>query len=197
MSFTIESLYNKGKEKEDNSYDPNKKLISKTKYEYDKNGFLNVENDYLEDGSLYSKIVYKNNSIGKCETEINYDENGYKTETNSYRYNSKGLVVEEINDGKDAFGLPQKTIYNYTYDKKDNLILFKITTLGGTWSNSYKYTYNMKGDVIKIQILGGKNQLLDTWTYKYKYDTKGNWVELQEFENLFPKYILKREIEYY
>ena len=87
-------IYNEKRDKiEQNNYNSDSRLDSKTTYKYDEKGNNIEKNNYYSDGSLNYKTTYK------------YDEKGNKIEENWY--DSDGSLYE-------------KHTYKYEYDKNNN-----------------------------------------------------------------------------
>ena len=112
-------IYNeKGNKIEENYYNSNGRLYSKTTYKYDEKGNMIEDNFYdSDDGSLIYKNTYKYDEKGNIIEEYHYDEDGKFNYKNTYKYDEKGNIIEE--NHYDSNGrLDSK--YTYEYDKNNN-----------------------------------------------------------------------------
>ena len=112
-------IYNeKGNKIEENYYNSNGRLYSKTTYKYDEKGNMIEDNFYdSDDGSLIYKNTYKYDEKGNKIEEYHYDEDGKFNYKNTYKYDEKGNNIEKNN--YDSNGrLDSK--YTYEYDKNNN-----------------------------------------------------------------------------
>ena len=112
-------IYNeKGNKIEENYYNSNGRLYSKTTYKYDEKGNMIEDNFYdSNDGSLIYKNTYKYDEKGNKIEEYHYDEDGKFNYKYTYKYDEKGNNIEKNN--YDSNGrLDSK--YTYEYDKNNN-----------------------------------------------------------------------------
>ena len=112
-------IYNeKGNKIEENYYNSNGRLYSKTTYKYDEKGNMIEDNFYdSDDGSLIYKNTYKYDEKGNIIEEYHYDEDGKFNYKYTYKYDEKGNIIEE--NHYDSNGrLDSK--YTYEYDKNNN-----------------------------------------------------------------------------
>ena len=112
-------IYNeKGNKIEENYYNSNGRLYSKTTYKYDEKGNMIEDNFYdSDDGSLIYKNTYKYDEKGNKIEEYHYDEDGKFNYKYTYKYDEKGNNIEKNN--YDSNGrLDSK--YTYEYDKNNN-----------------------------------------------------------------------------
>ena len=112
-------IYNeKGNKIEENYYNSNGRLYSKTTYKYDEKGNMIEDNFYdSDDGSLIYKNTYKYDEKGNKIEEYHYDEDGKFNYKYTYKYDEKGNIIEE--NHYDSNGrLDSK--YTYEYDKNNN-----------------------------------------------------------------------------
>ena len=112
-------IYNeKGNKIEENYYNSNGRLYSKTTYKYDEKGNMIEDNFYdSDDGSLIYKNTYKYDKKGNKIEEYHYDEDGKFNYKYTYKYDEKGNIIEE--NHYDSNGrLDSK--YTYEYDKNNN-----------------------------------------------------------------------------
>ena len=113
----------KGNIIEENDYDSDGSLNSKTTYKYDEKGNKIEENDYDSDGRLDSKTTYKYDEKGNTIEKNYYSYSDGRLDSKiTYKYNEKGNTIEEndyyYSDGR----LDSKTTYKYKYeyDKNNN-----------------------------------------------------------------------------
>ena len=112
-------IYNeKGNKIEENYYNSNGRLYSKTTYKYDEKGNMIEDNFYdSDDGSLIYKNTYKYDEKGNKIEEYHYDEDGKFNYKYTYKYDEKGNNIEKNN--YDSNGrLDSK--HTYEYDKNNN-----------------------------------------------------------------------------
>ncbi len=112
-------IYNeKGNKIEENYYNSNGRLYSKTTYKYDEKGNMIEDNFYdSNDGSLIYKNTYKYDEKGNKIEKYHYDEDGKFNYKYTYKYDEKGNIIEE--NHYDSNGrLDSK--YTYEYDKNNN-----------------------------------------------------------------------------
>ena len=109
-------IYNeKGNKIEENYYNSNGRLYSKTTYKYDENGNIIEKNGHNYDGSY--KITYKYDEKGNNIEQNNYKYDGSFLYKYTYKYDEKGNNIEKNN--YDSNGrLDSK--YTYEYDKNNN-----------------------------------------------------------------------------
>ena len=112
-------IYNeKGNKIEENYYNSNGRLYSKTTYKYDEKG-NNIEDNFYDsdDGSLIYKNTYKYDEKGNKIEEYHYDEDGKFNYKYTYKYDEKGNNIEKNNYDSNS-RLDSK--YTYEYDKNNN-----------------------------------------------------------------------------
>ena len=114
------NIYNeKGNKIEDNSYDSDGSLNSKTTYKYDKKGNKIEENIYDSNGKFVRKTTYKYDKKGNIIEEKSYYPDGSLIYKNTYKYDEKGNMIEENWYESDG-SLYEKHTYKYEYDKNNN-----------------------------------------------------------------------------
>lgn len=140
-------------------YDGDDKQQYQETYEYDENGFM-VKETHTEDTMSYSFDIEVDENGNETKRTMTDDSEGSALVT-EMNYNSAGLLIKstELEGGKaqnwteydyDANGnLIRQTLYNasaqvdtiweYTYNKDDNLI---SVTINGTGSAEVLYTYD-------------------------------------------------------
>ena len=119
FTFPFTIYDEKGNKIEENDYDSDGRLDSKTTYKYDEKGNIIEENDYDSDGRLDSKYIYKYDEKGNKIEENRYDSNGRLSQKTTYKYDEKGNTIEK-ND-YDSDGRPAENYsYKYEYDKNNN-----------------------------------------------------------------------------
>lgn len=197
---------------ENSSYDLQKNLIWKIKFEYDEKGNITKEfktniidnqtyisiiikkynkqnqlietNIYKTDGTLDSKFLYEYNKSGKVIVENFYDENGNLNDKGTYKYDEYGKIVEFIEFG-------DKTITEYKKDETIN------TTFNSENELEYKTIFKENKKYSITEYYDGENKL---WKKENRsFDKKKNWIEIIEYkgEICIPERIITREIEYY
>ena len=151
--------------------DKKSNVIESIAYTYD-------ENDNLK------KIVTINSSGIKATVEYKYDSDGNVTKetttsgesvvTKQYTYNNDGKLVRMTYKATYS-GIDTGTEYHtYSYDSKGNLIKVTITTSSGTTTRTY--TYNDQNQCTKLVLAS----TYTTETIHYTYDKYGNVVEMTE-----------------
>ena len=162
-------IYNEKRDKiEQNNYNSDSRLDSKTTYKYDEKGNNIEKNNYYSDGRLSYKYTYK------------YDEKGNNIEKNNY-----------YSDGS----LNYKTTYKY--DEKGNMIEANFYNSDGSLSFKLTYKYDEKGNMIEATYYNSDGRLDSKTTYKYEYDKNNNWTQRIQYRNTIPLNITERIIEYY
>ena len=77
------------------------------------------ENWYNSDGRLNSKTTYKYDEKGNNIEENNHDSDGRLNSKTTYKYDEKGNNIEENNYDSDG-RLGKNYTYKYEYDKNNN-----------------------------------------------------------------------------
>ena len=165
---------------------------------YDKKGNIIEENDYDSDGSLNSKTTYKYDEKGNKIEENDYDSDGRLDSKTTYKYDEKGNIIEENHYDSDG-RLDSKTTYKY--DEKGNTIEKNYYSYSdGRLDSKITYKYNEKGNTIEENDYYYSDGRLDsktTYKYKYEYDKNNNWTQKIQYRNTIPNIITERIIEYY
>ena len=91
-------IYNeKGNKIEENYYNSNGRLYSKTTYKYDEKGNMIEDNFYdSDDGSLIYKNTYKYDEKGNIIEENHYDSNGRLDSKYTYEYDKNNNWTQRI-----------------------------------------------------------------------------------------------------
>lgn len=150
--------YKNGKEVEMLEYYPLNRLYRKDQSFYDKNGRLTHTKSYLK-GKLFS------------ENQFQYDQKGRKT------------LMIEINHE-----LGERTVYQYTYDRKDCLRETRQYDEKGNFQCGEVYTYNKKGQKIKEEHIYG-NQIVVYETHEY--DDQGSLRVTKKYRSELVEMVLR------
>ena len=161
---------------------------------YDKKGNIIEENDYDSDGSLNSKTTYKYDEKGNKIEENDYDSDGRLSYKYTYKYDEKGNIIEENHYDSDG---RLRSKYTYKYDKKGNMIEANFYNSDGSLSFKFTYKYDEKGNMIEVTYYDSDGSLNYKTTYKYEYDKNNNWTQKIQYRNTIPNIITERIIEYY
>ena len=81
----------------------------------------------------------------------------------------------------------------FSYNSKGQVI--KIIFSAPTSQNTEKYTYNSKGDITKVDCIGKWDSYTTTYTYQ-KFDKYGNWIK-RTAKNKYGTSVETRTITYY
>ncbi|NQU32835.1 MAG: hypothetical protein HQ521_06335 [Bacteroidetes bacterium] len=185
---------NNGKLIEECIYRVNGRFVSKSRYHYDKNGFINTKSDYNFRDVLEFETIYECNDNGNIIKEIflPFEKAGrYIT----YKYNNNGILVK-----KNDFGYRSKLIFCtiYKYDDNGNMIEnYRIDHFERLISKS-TYSYNEYGKIIEkcIHTINGKFVSKDTYKF-VEFDGMGNWLNRIMYVDDEPISLTKRVINYY
>ena len=113
-------IYNEKRDKiEQNNYNSDSRLDSKTTYKYDEKGNNIEKNNYYSDGSLNYKTTYKYDEKGNMIEANFYNSDGSLSFKLTYKYDEKGNMIEATYYNSDG-RLDSKTTYKYEYDKNNN-----------------------------------------------------------------------------
>jgi hypothetical protein len=140
--------------------------------------------DTLE--SINIKVYNLNNILIRSE-----ELNAKNTLISKNVYDDKGLLVKSFfydEVGREEFyyyNSNQKLTSVLTYDLNHNLI------------NKLIMDYNSKDDILFNKVLNSNDEVISEIRYQYDYDIKGNWIEIVEYKNEFPKTIKVRKIIYF
>ena len=107
--------------------------------------------------------------MGQRTERCKYNSDGSLKYKSLYTYDDHGNTIEENRRGDDG-RLFYK--FSYEYDAKKNITM--------------RTKYKSDGSVYGAKM-----------TYNYRYDDIGNWIEKISYSDSVPKYIQKREFEYY
>lgn len=173
--------------------------FTKFSYKYDSNNHLvekdifNAYYDYLD-----SKWKYKNDKYGNMIEASVYDylynKEGKLLGIYKYKYDNKKNLIEE-EDLTSNGELYRKNVYKY--DDKGNRIEYNSYESDGSLSFKHVYKYDDKGNLIDKRRYESDSKLDGINSYKYTYDKKGNWIKKISYYNEKPTYIQERKIEYF
>lgn len=179
-------------------YDNNEILEIKAVHEVDCNGYIiNSERFTGNNEGFYDNNVYHYNEDGYVNCIESYDENGELNGGNYFELNSEGKVMT----AKLISGSTKKEIYKnyYTYDEKGRLKVLLATNIYDIESDSVKYTYAYTDDGLDLRTIAYSkdDELLHDFEFEYIFDKKGNWTRRLEIDKGILKHIYVREIEYW
>jgi uncharacterized protein YkuJ len=152
----------------------NLEIDRKSTYGYDKNGNKRKEEiDILSDAQILnfydslgnkveSKIGSAKDALLRITTKFSFDKNG--NEISDIRYDSYGELMDATTR---KYDLNNNVIEEETHARKNSLLA--VATGKTSYVNSYKYTY----------------------------DERGNWVKVVSYEDGKPEDITERTIEYF
>lgn len=145
-------------------------------YTYSRNGKLEQEK-VVEPGAKFSVYMrtYTYSVLGILLVETITDTLGHVLKKIEYSCNGAGYVLsakEQRADGSAIFTT------NYTYDKKNRLILASEEDKDGKAGDEMKYTYDKQGRLVQESFVSkfGMTYL----EYLYKYNVKGQMEEQRE-----------------
>jgi hypothetical protein len=144
-----------------------------------------------ESETPYLSEKYTLNDKGKVSQKVDY-EKGEVFRTLKYTYTGAGLLQSESQQMQGT-----NVNFKYTYNGKGLLEKKTEVNSSGKTLHSQSYTYDKNGNVTtEIASYAGDPQKL-TLAYKYVLDTKGNWIEKQEFMDGHLFSVTKRIISYF
>lgn len=136
-----------------------------------------VEKNFVLDEVEYtldSIIKYEYDTKGNVIQETQYNEEGKGvSEYFEYKYDINDTVMIKIEWNSSPFKFDRTD-----YDKNGNLVEWKSYKEGNLWS-CYKCKYNSSGNEIESDSYDNDGSLL--YSYKYEYDIKGNLVEQKQY----------------
>ncbi len=178
----------------------NGKLVNETEtYTYYKNGLQKSITD-----AAGSKEVYSYNRKGYVTKIRYYESKGKKPadiRTYKYKYNKKGLAVKASEYGKNKkllgkarltyykngrkkaqryISADKTSVYDMTFNKKGDLIFDSGKFIGESYTNSYSFKYDDKGNPTQMistyswQNSDGSGTVVTTESYVYTYDKNNN-----------------------
>ncbi|NTW48458.1 MAG: hypothetical protein HGB19_01750 [Chlorobiales bacterium] len=158
------------------------KKKSQFRYIY-KGEHLSEEQEYDADGKLVTKTAYKRDTKGWA-LETTYLSKDGKPQNNSlgcalrkYTYNEKGLVTQE-----DVFDAGKRKIraMSFQYDAKNNLSESKVYDETGQLSDRTLYKYNDAGKPTEVKVLNAFRFIKQRTVYEY--DKMGRVTEERTFD---------------
>jgi len=190
--------------------DPKGVVMERRVYAYD-NGKVTEVVSYGEKHNVGLKQVNSYGEHGRLREEIYYDSKKAIGKT-VYKYDEKGNISEVAfylaNDSKavapigPCLGAHRVT---YAYDEKGKPIKVVAYEPNGELKKSWRYSYNLKGQI--AEDIRESAWSRTTFVYTYEYDSHGNWIKqiaivndqskLSQMEPHERKTIISREIAYY
>lgn len=158
-----------GSSKSEDPYEPYLNVKETTKFNI--SNHPTERNLYNLDGSLIEKGIFKYDKKGNEIEYFLYKSDGSLNTKWTKVYNNKGQKVEENRFDSDG---NQKNVFYY--DSKGNIELLKAYQNDNLFNYS-QYTYDDKGNVIKIESFDANSNLTNTYSNSIKYDLKGNLIE--------------------
>ncbi|MDC0339067.1 hypothetical protein OAN33_05975 [Flavobacteriales bacterium] len=155
-----------GNKIEQNNYNPDGGLDSKTTYKYDDKGNQIEENLYKSDGGLDSKYTYKYDDNGNQIQIKFYESDGSLYSETAYKYDNKGNQIEAIWYKSDG-GLDSKNTYKY--DDKGNQIEQNNYNPDGSLDSKYTYRYDDNGNSIEANYYYISQGKISKNISKYEY----------------------------
>jgi hypothetical protein len=147
---------------------------------------IEVESETPQIHAKYSLDLKKN-----VTQRIEYDR-GETVRTFKYTYTPAGKLQSETQQ------MPGASInFRYAYNSKGQLEKKTEVDASGKVIHTQSYIYNKDGytDTETTSYVGDPQKL--TLKYKYELDSKGNWIEKQEFMDGHLFSVTTREISYY
>jgi hypothetical protein len=134
---------------------------------------------------------YTLDAKGNVTQKVDY-ENGEVFRTFNYTYNSSGLLQSESQQMQGT-----NLNFKYAYNGKKQLEKKTEVTSSGKVLHSQSYTYDKNGNILtEVSSYSNDPQKL-TLSYKYVIDSKGNWIEKQEFMDKHLFSVTKRVVFYF
>lgn len=188
-------------------------IDKKITYLYDNNGLLLETIGYLQDGRLFLRESFLYDHTGNVAERKNSQNKfvyGYSNSGN-IRTLLKYTRVFHLSDST-SYQLTDR--YEFTFDKKDNLVSMSNFRPDSTVKARYEYTVDPNGLLTSEKEFSGDNALVyqrriiydaannvteesgfdHSYYFKttYKYDSRGNLIETVEYDQIKePKYLLK------
>ena len=139
----------------------------------------------------WCEMDYKNDSTGLPAEEIIHDLMGSELYKILIKRDEKGNPIEYL--------FSNGTFEKSRYDNHGN----KVECVQGSASRVstiYTYKYDDYGNMVEEYIDDLHNSYYHFYTisntFKYKYDKYGNWIQRIDYEQLIPKRMVIRKIEY-
>lgn len=174
-----------------NSLDKNKEVDQKQEYSYNPQGLIIKETTSYDDHSYTSDSI----EYDSLNRKIRITSSSGDFETFQYQNNIKTWTI--FNRQGDT--LSQN---HFTYDINNNIIKSCSRDITLKYQNQIKTNY-----CVISEFDDNSNIISELWidrekprekeTFKYTYDKTGNWIQQIHYFNNRPRYIIKREIEYY
>jgi hypothetical protein len=174
----------------------NKRLESRSIYEYDTNNVLLQESWYDKTEVLKYRTIFTYKENGDIESKtLQYPYKTFEAQS-IQRFDTNNNITELIVDKAGR----EKEYQNFKYDSLNNIIECNLFTSAGSLYTKTKKKYNHHNDVIERKIFENtKFSILKSHTtFQYKYDKNENWIEQIWCKNGGISHMLiKRTIEYY
>lgn len=183
----------KGNIVEFTNFKPDNIIQNKLVNYHNKEGFIIESKMYNSKGRLSYKTNKIKYSKGRIIESTDYDSSGELLSITKYKRDNNGNMLEVTSYNPE--GNPLARIVS-KYDNTGNRIE-EISIINEIFQYKYILKYDSVENVIE-KIEYDKNGLkIATETFSYEIDNHGNWIRRVTFEDSIPKYIIKREIEYY
>lgn len=133
------------------------------------NGMLKCERRYSATDDILYKYDYTYNDNKQIDTKTGYSNGTEQAGKSGYTYNKNKQIIQQTNYSVKG----DATSYIKYYYKKGKLSTEKYLSKEGTIYYINKYSYNKKGQLIKLCNYTDKNCKKLASTTKYKYNKKG------------------------
>lgn len=193
-------------------YSKKSKLISTTKYSFDKYGRLSSQKHIEGKDTITYYLYYKNGFVENIQSaEVAFVK--YTPE-----YNKLGDLIKETIISNSENELESGVVFVYEYDEIGNILNKTKLSLDSSYyyfHMEYEYENNRLNLIKKYE---SDKEIISTCTngvvaqskeydkttkktkqstYSYKFDNKGNWIKQDEIENKRIKSSIQRTIVYY
>lgn len=162
---------------------PAQKLTGRESYRYDGRGRLIEVRRLRDGGSPLNTTVYEYNERGKPIRETTTPAEGGSPWVVTYAYDQSDRASVITCTGPDG---KQVWKHAYQYDTNGRCGEDKTWHRGSLVSNT-RYTYDAKGDLVKLVVYRGDGKLITRHTFRATYDSRGNWTKRTTYDTRFFK----------
>ena len=178
------------------SFNQHGAMVSTTKFTYDENKHITMEEIYLANGKIGSKFICKTDSAGRKieQKDVALKKNPLLNLTYKFEYDENGNMTRWLSlrgNNQPAWN------YFYTYDSDGNRIEWTVKSLDGTLIQKNVYRYDNKNNLVEEEALSATGTLKNKYTYKYQLDKNNNWTRQVKSENNKPVEIRERTYGYF
>lgn len=187
---TITEFDRQGKLLNETAYSPDRKLISKSLYDYTKKDSVAIS-QFDDNNKLANKLILKYDDKGFLVEYDQYTPPSPAPFKTTFKYDGKGNKIEQTAYFAGGHLALTRTT---TYNEKNQKIQ---TDLGSRLNSKIVYKYNELGCLVEEEVLKNTDSSVLAKQKYTRYDKYGNWLTKVFLEDPSRKKITEREFKYF